>query len=329
MRSRGGVPRARRPGLGRRSVLPRARRRIRSAVVPSGRRSRAATACPPRACAPEARRRPHAPRPRGRLWGARGPWRAGGLDQAQRRPVPPRAVPSRRAAPDATRVAGDHDLGGASSVLHRNGRPAGGEDRGCPLRARRAARAWGEGPEVPCRRTRACCSASRDSPAEGRGRCRPGAGADARASTRGGAGRARRGAGRARLAGDGVLLPGRVGDVAAWYSRTELLVHPARWEGFGLALLEAMLAAKPVVATRVSARRRSSSTARRVCWCRRTTPLRWPRPFSACSDPARAAAMGDAGLARARSEFSVAKMAERTAALYTQMDAEGQAEAEA
>ncbi len=34
------------------------------------------------------------------------------------------------------------------------------------------------------------------------------------------------------------------------------------------------------------------------------------------ADPARAAAMGEAGLARARNEFSVAKMAERTAALY-------------
>jgi glycosyltransferase involved in cell wall biosynthesis len=34
------------------------------------------------------------------------------------------------------------------------------------------------------------------------------------------------------------------------------------------------------------------------------------------ADPAHAAAMGEAGLARARNEFSVAKMADRTAALY-------------
>src|SRR5581483_1824918 len=47
-----------------------------------------------------------------------------------------------------------------------------------------------------------------------------------------------------------VLLPGRVGDVAALYRRADLLVHPARWEGFGLAMLEAMLAGKPVVAAR-------------------------------------------------------------------------------
>ena len=58
-----------------------------------------------------------------------------------------------------------------------------------------------------------------------------------------------------RLAGElhvPVHLLGRVPDVAAWLRRAELLVHPARWEGFGLALLEGMLASKPVVATNVS-----------------------------------------------------------------------------
>jgi glycosyltransferase involved in cell wall biosynthesis len=33
-------------------------------------------------------------------------------------------------------------------------------------------------------------------------------------------------------------------------------------------------------------------------------------------DPSRAAALGEAGLARARAEFSVARMAEKTAAAY-------------
>ena len=52
--------------------------------------------------------------------------------------------------------------------------------------------------------------------------------------------------------GDALFLPGRAGDVAALLERAELLVHPSRWEGFGLVLLEAMLAARPIVATRVS-----------------------------------------------------------------------------
>jgi glycosyltransferase involved in cell wall biosynthesis len=59
----------------------------------------------------------------------------------------------------------------------------------------------------------------------------------------------------ARLAGDlgvPVHLLGRVPDVAAWLRRADVLVHPVRWEGFGLAVLEAMLAAVPVVATQVS-----------------------------------------------------------------------------
>ena len=45
-----------------------------------------------------------------------------------------------------------------------------------------------------------------------------------------------------------VLMPGRVGDVAALYRRCNVVVHPARWEGFGLAMLEGMLAGRPVVA---------------------------------------------------------------------------------
>ena len=128
---------------------------------------------------------------------------------------------------------------------------------------------------------------------------------------------------RARLAADGVFLPGRVGDVASWYRRAELLVHPARWEGFGLALLEAMLAAKPVVATRVSA-------APEIVVDGETGVLVPPDDAEALAeavlgllaDPARAAAMGEAGLARAQSEFSVARMAERTAAVYASVSAE-------
>ena len=47
---------------------------------------------------------------------------------------------------------------------------------------------------------------------------------------------------------DRVLMPGRVGDVAALYRRCDVVVHPARWEGFGLAMLEGMLAGRPIVA---------------------------------------------------------------------------------
>lgn len=122
---------------------------------------------------------------------------------------------------------------------------------------------------------------------------------------------------RGRLAGEGVHLPGRVGDVAEWYRRAELLVHPARWEGFGLAVLEAMLAAKPVVASRVS-------SIPELVVDGETGVLVPPDDPDALAeailrvlrDPGR---MGDAGRARAKAEFSVEKMAARTAAVYSSL----------
>jgi glycosyltransferase involved in cell wall biosynthesis len=111
-----------------------------------------------------------------------------------------------------------------------------------------------------------------------------------------------------------VHLPGRVPDVAAWLRRADLLVHPARWEGFGLALLEAMLAAKPVVATNVS-------SIPEIVRDGETGMLVPPDDSAALAsavghvldDPAD---YGERGRARAQSEFSVARMAERTMDVY-------------
>ena len=109
-------------------------------------------------------------------------------------------------------------------------------------------------------------------------------------------------------------LPGRVPDVAAWLRRADLLVHPARWEGFGLALLEAMLASKPVVATNVS-------SIPEIVADGETGLLVAP------DDPGALAAAvvrvlddpgtyGERGRKRARSHFSVERMADRTLAIY-------------
>lgn len=113
---------------------------------------------------------------------------------------------------------------------------------------------------------------------------------------------------------DAVHLPGRVGDVAAWYRRAALLVHPARWEGFGLALLEAMLAGLPVVASRVS-------SIPEVVRDGETGLLVPPDDSGALAAAVDAVLrepgdLGAAGLARAREEFSVARMAERTLEVY-------------
>ncbi len=114
-----------------------------------------------------------------------------------------------------------------------------------------------------------------------------------------------------------LLLPGRVGDVAALYRRAAVVVHPARWEGFGLAMLEAMLAAKPVVAARAGSAPELVADGE--------TGLLVPVDDAAAlaaavtsllDDRGRAEELGRAGLERARTEFSVAKMAERTVEVY-------------
>ena len=122
---------------------------------------------------------------------------------------------------------------------------------------------------------------------------------------------------RPRLAAEGVYLPGRVGDAAAWYRRAELVVHPARWEGFGIALLEAMLAGKPVVASAVSSAPEIVADGLTGLLVPPDDPAALASAANGLlADPARAGAYGSAGLERARSEFSVERMAERTAAVY-------------
>jgi glycosyltransferase involved in cell wall biosynthesis len=111
-----------------------------------------------------------------------------------------------------------------------------------------------------------------------------------------------------------LVLPGRVPDVAAILRRADALVHPARWEGFGLGVLEAMLCSLPVVATSVS-------SLPELVVDGETGYLVPP------DDPAALAAalqrvledprdLGARGYARARREFSVERMATRTAELY-------------
>jgi glycosyltransferase involved in cell wall biosynthesis len=116
--------------------------------------------------------------------------------------------------------------------------------------------------------------------------------------------------------GDTVAFPGRVA-VRDWLARANVLVHSSRWEGFGMVLLEAMLAGLPVAATRASA-------VPEVVAAGETGFLVEPGDAdglaaaagSLLADPARARALGNAGRERARRRFSVARMTGRTIALY-------------
>jgi glycosyltransferase involved in cell wall biosynthesis len=120
-----------------------------------------------------------------------------------------------------------------------------------------------------------------------------------------------------RLAGElqvPVHLLGRVPDVATWLRRADLLVHPARWEGFGLALLEAMLASKPVVATNVS-------SIPEIVANGETGLLVAPDDAAALAAAVirvldDAGNYGEQGRSRAQTQFSVARMTDRTLSLY-------------
>jgi glycosyltransferase involved in cell wall biosynthesis len=113
-----------------------------------------------------------------------------------------------------------------------------------------------------------------------------------------------------------VFLPGRI-ETRDWLRRADLFVHTSQWEGFGIVLLEAMLARLPIVATRVSA-------VPEVVVDGETGILVAPGDDTALAaalvgllaDPERAAGLGRAGLARARAEFSVAGMTTATLAIY-------------
>lgn len=121
---------------------------------------------------------------------------------------------------------------------------------------------------------------------------------------------------RTQLESPRVHLPGRVPDVAAWLRRASVYVQPSRWEGFGLAVLEAMISGLPVVATNVSSLPElvvDGETGVLV-------PPDDPAALAAGIERALASPqMGAAGRERAAREFSVAKMADRTAALYTDL----------
>jgi glycosyltransferase involved in cell wall biosynthesis len=110
-----------------------------------------------------------------------------------------------------------------------------------------------------------------------------------------------------------VFLLGRVPDVAAWLHRASVLAHPARWEGFGLGVLEAMLAGLPVVAANVS------SLPELVVDGTTGFLVSPDDPSALALGVARALEqpqLGEAGRQRALREFSVARMADLTVSLY-------------
>jgi len=116
---------------------------------------------------------------------------------------------------------------------------------------------------------------------------------------------------------DAVLFAGFQEDVVAWVSSMDVFVLPSLWEGFGLAILEAMALARPVVATRVG-------PIPEVVVDQETGILvpaqDVPRLAQAITvllrDKDRRLALGQAGLRRAREKFGLREMVERTRNVY-------------
>ena len=116
--------------------------------------------------------------------------------------------------------------------------------------------------------------------------------------------------------GGAAFLLGRV-EPRDWLERADVFAHTSRWEGFGIVLLEAMLAGLPVVATGVSAVPEIVSDGRTGILTASGDADAIARALLELLDsPRRRAELGAAGKRRALDEFSVERMTERTIAVY-------------
>ena len=117
-----------------------------------------------------------------------------------------------------------------------------------------------------------------------------------------------------------VIFAGWRTDVSALLPGTNLFVLASEWEGFGLALLEAMAAALPIVATRVGA-------IPEVVVHDETGWLVEPNNTAAFADatisalraPEQMVAFGNRGRARLQAEFSLQRMVSETEQVYTRL----------
>ncbi len=116
---------------------------------------------------------------------------------------------------------------------------------------------------------------------------------------------------------EAVRLLGFRDDVAALLRQAEIVVLPSRWEGFGLALLEAMNAARPVVASAVGAIPEVVVHGETGLLVPPDDPRALAEALAALlEDPGRAAALGRAGRRRLEARFGEQTMIQATEAVY-------------
>lgn len=110
---------------------------------------------------------------------------------------------------------------------------------------------------------------------------------------------------------------GWIEDAPRLMAACDLIAMPSRWEGFGLVALEAMSAARPLAASRVSALPEIVMEGKTGLLVPPEDPDALAEAVSyLLADPARAAAMGRAGYERLVHDFSVEKMVRATLDVY-------------
>jgi glycosyltransferase involved in cell wall biosynthesis len=106
-------------------------------------------------------------------------------------------------------------------------------------------------------------------------------------------------------------------DVTDLLALAHVFVMPSLWEGLPMAMLEAMVAGKPIVASATGGIPEAVIDGREGI----LVPPGEVSPLAGAlrlvlTDPARRTAMAESALARARTEFTVRVMADRYEALY-------------
>jgi len=116
-------------------------------------------------------------------------------------------------------------------------------------------------------------------------------------------------------------------DVPALMHAMDVFAMPSIWEGFGLVLLEAMAAGRPIVASRVATIPEVVLDGQTGLLVPAGDPLALAEALAQLANqPALAARMGEAGRERVRHQFSLEKMVGDTELLYRELVDERAAE---